>query len=369
MNHLIPQKSLFKTVEELERDLLRQPNPTALTMEELERKILSQSPLSSGSPHVMAEMKTGFTGDQRAPPMCMIPSPNPHMRSPLVRLPPTIGMALPPPPISARPLVPVRMPMTLAGLRLGGPLILPPQQVQRWTPGIPFGGCQPTAVDQPRVNDPPSRAVPALVNEGNDDYAGLMSTKEKQWLMSIQINQLISDNPYVDDYYFSVLRLRCLGKLQQGEEQNKEGGPRFIIPERAKAETKTYAPTQFANSLGKLQVVTYTAPRRIIDAGISQTLPELSQDPLLAAKETKKFKQVLLDIEKMYAWLLELEDAEMRCESLRQDTDSSYPQAVADYQLKLQSFLATGDRLQQIMFVRKGKVCITVNATHESGTC
>ena len=44
-----------------------------------------------------------------------------------------------------------------------------------------------------------------------DEYAGLMSTREKQWLMSIQINQLISDNPYVDDYYYTVLRLRRAG--------------------------------------------------------------------------------------------------------------------------------------------------------------
>ena len=179
--------------------------------------------------------------------------------------------------------------------------------------------------------------------------------------MSIQINQLISDNPYVDDYYFSVLRLRCLGKLQQGGEgSGTGGGPRLIMPDRIKAETRTYAPAQFANSLGKLQVVTYTAPRRIIDAGISQSSPELSQDPLVAAKETKKFKQILLDIEKMYLWLLELEDAEMRGEPSPQQNseDSPHNQATADYQHKLQSFLAVGDRLQQIMFVRKGKVTL-----------
>merc|ERR1719195_2158616 len=33
-----------------------------------------------------------------------------------------------------------------------------------------------------------------------DEYAGLMSQKDKQWIINIQLNQLKCDNPYVDDY-------------------------------------------------------------------------------------------------------------------------------------------------------------------------
>lgn len=177
--------------------------------------------------------------------------------------------------------------------------------------------------------------------------------------MSIQINQLISDNPYVDDYYFTVLRLRCLGKLRQGQEGNKDG-PKLILPERAnKIEAKIYAPAQFANSLGKLQVVTYTAPRRIIDVSITQP-SESGQDPQVAARDLRKFKQILLDIESMYVWLLDLEDAEIRVEeSSPEDADlGPHHQAAADYQQKLQNFLSNGDRLLQVMYVRKGKVLI-----------
>ena len=178
--------------------------------------------------------------------------------------------------------------------------------------------------------------------------------------MSIQINQLISDNPYVDDYYFTVLRLRCLGKLRQGQEGNKDG-PKLILPERAnKIEAKIYAPAQFANSLGKLQVVTYTAPRRIIDVSITQP-SESGQDPQVAARDLRKFKQILLDIESMYVWLLDLEDAEIRVEeSSPEDADlGPHHQAAADYQQKLQNFLSNGDRLLQVMYVRKGKVITT----------
>ena len=66
--------------------------------------------------------------------------------------------------------------------------------------------------------------------------------------------------------------------MQRGAE-GKEG-PKLILPDRKeKAEVRTYAPTQFANSLGKLQVVTYTAPRRIIDVSISHGQNDQPVDP------------------------------------------------------------------------------------------
>ena len=41
-----------------------------------------------------------------------------------------------------------------------------------------------------------------------DEYAGLMSQKDKQWIINIQLNQLKCDNPYVDDYYFTMYQAR-----------------------------------------------------------------------------------------------------------------------------------------------------------------
>lgn len=37
-----------------------------------------------------------------------------------------------------------------------------------------------------------------------DEYAGLMSSREKQWLINIQLLQLNTIQPYVDDYYYTV---------------------------------------------------------------------------------------------------------------------------------------------------------------------
>ena len=38
----------------------------------------------------------------------------------------------------------------------------------------------------------------------NDEYAGLMTPREKTWLRNIQGMQLQTENPYQDDYYFVV---------------------------------------------------------------------------------------------------------------------------------------------------------------------
>lgn len=37
-----------------------------------------------------------------------------------------------------------------------------------------------------------------------DDYAGLMNSREKQWLLNIQLLQVNTGTPYFDDYYYTV---------------------------------------------------------------------------------------------------------------------------------------------------------------------
>jgi len=39
-----------------------------------------------------------------------------------------------------------------------------------------------------------------------DEYAGLMTQREKDWVVKIQLLQLHTENPYVDDYYYTVSR-------------------------------------------------------------------------------------------------------------------------------------------------------------------
>lgn len=37
-----------------------------------------------------------------------------------------------------------------------------------------------------------------------DEYAGLMTQRERDWLIRIQQLLLKSENPYVEDYYYTV---------------------------------------------------------------------------------------------------------------------------------------------------------------------
>lgn len=41
-------------------------------------------------------------------------------------------------------------------------------------------------------------------NINRDEYDGLMTPREKQWLLNIQMLQLNTGTPYFDDYYYTV---------------------------------------------------------------------------------------------------------------------------------------------------------------------
>lgn len=44
----------------------------------------------------------------------------------------------------------------------------------------------------------------SIVDQNKDEYAGLMTNREKQWLLNIQLLQLNTGTPYFDDYYYTV---------------------------------------------------------------------------------------------------------------------------------------------------------------------
>ncbi|KAF9413432.1 hypothetical protein HW555_008324 [Spodoptera exigua] len=85
------------------------------------------------------------------------------------------------------------------------------------------------------------------------------------------------------------------------------------------ATPRTYVPTQFENSLGKLQCGSVTAPRKIIDVevvGADAAPSRVSRASSVAStthptevpREMKRTKQLLLDIEALYLILLRLEE-------------------------------------------------------------
>ncbi|KAJ8688015.1 hypothetical protein QAD02_023810 [Eretmocerus hayati] len=156
-----------------------------------------------------------------------------------------------------------------------------------------------------------------------DEYAGLMNNREKQWLNNIQLLQLNTNQPYIDDYYYTVFCDR-LNKKNQNKNRERTDGRRtpssnnnnnngFFRDSRDKEQPQhtftknANAPMQFENSLGKLQYSSVTAPRKIIDMDVVSN-NDSQQSSTNLQKDMKRTRQLLLEIERLYMLLLKLED-------------------------------------------------------------
>lgn len=181
----------------------------------------------------------------------------------------------------------------------------------------------------------------------HDPYANLMSNRDKQWLIGIQLSQLNTGTPYIDDFYYTVYKERK-AKLR-GEKENKahkdnqlnhpltqpKGHAQLVLismgnknngnqqrnnqngRERKNSESnkdkdtpRTYTPLQFENSLGKLQCGSVTAPRKIIDMDIVGADSSSSSTSTNELSAQRRSRQILMHIETLYRVALRLEDFE-----------------------------------------------------------
>lgn len=148
-------------------------------------------------------------------------------------------------------------------------------------------------------------------DENKDEYAGLMTAKDKQWLLNIQMIQLNTGTPYFDDYYYTIYKERkSRNHIAQSEKNGRfhNNGRQRRNSERQENNLtpRVYTPLQFENSLGKLQCGSVTAPRKIIDMDI--VTPDKDQDMPPPTKDSRKTKQLLLELEASYSLLLRAED-------------------------------------------------------------
>jgi DNA topoisomerase 2-associated protein PAT1 len=162
------------------------------------------------------------------------------------------------------------------------------------------------------MNEKKSQKLDHLKNEECDEYANLMTKRDKQWLLSIQLTQLNISTPYIDDYYYTVFKERQL-KLK-GEQENT--GRKYEMSQKDienwKSEKniertpRTY--THFENSLGKIQCVNLTTPRQLIDMDVmgSESFFPLTTSVEMSTQRTSR--QILMHIETLYLIVLELED-------------------------------------------------------------
>ena len=56
-----------------------------------------------------------------------------------------------------------------------------------------------------------------FVSNKEDEFSGLMTQRERQWIVNIQLNQLKCENPFLDDYYYTAFNQ----KRNSSEEDTK----------------------------------------------------------------------------------------------------------------------------------------------------
>jgi DNA topoisomerase 2-associated protein PAT1 len=216
------------------------------------------------------------------------------------------------------------------------------QEIQQNHPMLPFNRQNNHNKQQPMHNHRNN----GMVGNNTDEYANMMTNREKQWLIGIQLQQLNSDTPYLDDFYYTAWKER-MAELR-GDRESKaykdnqlnhpftqpKGHAQMLLMsslakncgmlnqkngrERRNSETatknnnegregRTYTPLQFENSLGKLQCGSVTAPRKIIDMDCVGNEAN-ANNPNSEISTQRKSKQVLLNIEALYKIMLKMED-------------------------------------------------------------
>ena len=205
----------------------------------------------------------------------------------------------------------------------------------------------------------------------DDPYAGLMTPRERQWIVNIQMQQLKCENPFVDDYYFTVYHQKAAAASKEEEKEKEEEenldigqrqlkrheeGPQLLLHEQKSGKDEQYNPVQFSNSLGKLKTITVKAPRKIIDVDVFNV--DAAAGP--TQKESRNYKSTLLEIERLYSTLIEGEDCEKKLAAL--PTNTTLHKQVEDERkralVRLQASLVAENRLRRYLMVRKGKTLL-----------
>ncbi|XP_013367925.1 PREDICTED: protein PAT1 homolog 2 isoform X2 [Chinchilla lanigera] len=190
-----------------------------------------------------------------------------------------------------------------------------------------------------------------------DPYANLMTQKEKDWVIKVQMVQLQSENPHLNDYYYQKYYQKLEKKADEEllGQKNRVQSPKLVTPYIQKAEAYESV-VRIEGSLGQVAVSTCFSPRRAIDA-VSHGTQE--QDP--AAVSSQKL-WVLCRIEKMFLQLLEIEESQkdglpQSCYSEQQNNqvEKLFQALKTQEQNKLEE---AADSFLQVLSVKKGKTLV-----------
>ncbi|XP_045057645.2 protein PAT1 homolog 2 [Desmodus rotundus] len=191
-----------------------------------------------------------------------------------------------------------------------------------------------------------------------DPYAKLMTRKEKDWVIKVQMVQLQSENPYLEDYYYQKYYQK-LEKKEADEEllgrRNKVESLKLVTPYIQKAETYESV-VRIEGSLGQVAMSTCFSPRRAIDA-----VPHGTPEPEMGAAGSQRLR-VLSWIEKMFLQLLEIEEGQNNgppqpcySEQQRNHVEKLFQALKTQEQNNLEE---AADGFLQVLSVRKGKALV-----------
>ncbi|KAI6077946.1 Protein PAT1-like protein 2 isoform X1 [Aix galericulata] len=173
-----------------------------------------------------------------------------------------------------------------------------------------------------------------------DPYAGLMTCKEKDWVVKVEMIQLQSET-MDDDYYYQTYYHRL--ERKQAEEElmggrNKQEPPKLVTPFIQKVETYNSV-VRIAGSLGQVAVSTCYSPRRAIDAVHHALVEEAAGSHRLRA---------LHRIERLFLRLLEVEEMQRKVSLAPEEQEQKTQEAGRIYQaLKIRAC----SRAREVMLV------------------
>ncbi|XP_035662599.1 protein PAT1 homolog 1-like isoform X2 [Branchiostoma floridae] len=168
--------------------------------------------------------------------------------------------------------------------------------------------------------------------EPRDEYAGLMTQREKEWVVKIQMLQLQSSNPMMEDYYYQAYMSKKMAQEAErppsqgtsGEGDGPGSSPPKLITPQLKQEHKTYKPAHFEHTLGRVSVSSVNNPRKLIDFAAHA---EEDHDMKSGIGKDHRRRELLLLIEKTYSVMLELEDIEKKVMSVSEEERRSLLEA------------------------------------------
>ncbi|XP_035796423.1 protein PAT1 homolog 1-like [Anopheles albimanus] len=175
-----------------------------------------------------------------------------------------------------------------------------------------------------------------------DEYANMMSNREKLWLVGLQWAQLNLEIPYYSDYYFTMRKQRlmalksntvtqCTADSLSKTSSAKSLGPMDMVltpscvidanhirncleEKEVTSETgHTSTPLLIEKSLGKFHAGSCTTPRKLIEmSSVGENEQSCGANIAVATAEyslvQRKVRNVLLLIENLYTLVLKMED-------------------------------------------------------------